>query len=144
MTGLMMGRYVLEWGAILVVCVTPIFLLPQDVLDAGKRLPAVLGVAVAGIAEIVVYVAVGQAMLTHPERVIGRWVFAVIGKLFFFGAGAALVALFQSEGLKPFLLALGCSFLVLSFHQVFRIVQMADRVESSRKQADAGAAGDTS
>ena len=133
MTGLKIKRYGLEWAAILAVTVAPVYLLPTSILASGVRQPIILGILIAGVAEFVVYLAVGQAMLAQPSRVIGRWILSIFGKLCFFGMASAVVAVADGRSLPPFLLALGVSFLFFSCHQVIRLVRVSDCLDLARK-----------
>ena len=129
MTRLRLGRYLAEAAALMGAAVALIHLLPADVLSSGQRFPASLGVLAAGFVEAVAYPVVGQAMIAHPDRVIGRWLLSVLGKLGFLFACAALALVLAGTSAKAFLVSMGVSFVILSLHQVLRLVQLSDALQ---------------
>lgn len=129
MTRLRLGRYLAEVAALVGAAVAVMQLLPDGVLPSGQRLDASLGVMVVGLVEAVVYPVVGQAMIAHPDRVIGRWLLSVLGKLGFLFACAATAIVLPWASARTFLLSMGVSFVILSLHQVLRLVQLSDGLQ---------------
>jgi hypothetical protein len=130
--GLGFGRYLAGWGALLIALFLAAWL-PGRSLCLWDPLEAVLGVLVAGIVDLPVYILVGLALVKRPDRFWGLWGLSVAGKFAVLGC-AVVIAMLRLDRPAAFALALAAAFPIFTLHQVVRLVRAADRVEAESSE----------
>lgn len=120
-------RYFFEW----MILMTGMLLLGEGigplVWGEGARVPVVVGLAVVGVAVLPVYVLVARGLIVDPARFMRLWGLSLLGKFAWLVMASAIVLLGGFAPRDPFLLVMAVAFPVLTFHQVIRLVLLADR-----------------
>jgi len=135
---LRLGRYLVEW-CLLMLLGALVGELARETVGGTEavgdfRASVLWALAVVGVADPVIYVTVARGLVVDPEKFMVNWGLSVLGKFAWIGVAGLSVNAAGAVTREVFLIGMAGSFVVLSTHQVFRLVRLADaeRMQEAR------------